>query len=102
MKSANMAPVYAASMYPELAEICRKHGYALSIHGSLARDFDLVAIPWTILAAEPKVILDNIAEEFNVVKIGELVIKEHGRMTYTIIMGFGECFLDFSFMPLIK
>lgn len=44
MKPANNAPVYAC-MYQELAEICRAHGYALAIHGSMARDFDLIAIP---------------------------------------------------------
>ncbi len=47
MKDANFGPLYAACLYPEMAEIARKHGYALAVHGSLARDFDLIAIPWT-------------------------------------------------------
>ena len=51
------APVYAA-LYPELAEIAQQHGYALSIHGSLQRDFDLVAIPWVWNAKEPEILVD--------------------------------------------
>ena len=46
MKPANRAAVYAAALYPDLAEIAREHGYALAVHGSLARDFDLIAVPW--------------------------------------------------------
>lgn len=38
MKPPNYAPVYAAALYPDLAELFRSHGYALACHGSLARD----------------------------------------------------------------
>ncbi|OKN23544.1 hypothetical protein AM343_001586 [Klebsiella variicola] len=34
MKPANFAPVYCA-LYPALAEIARKHGYAMAIHGTM-------------------------------------------------------------------
>lgn len=32
MKSANFAPIYLG-LYPPLAELVRKHGYALAAHG---------------------------------------------------------------------
>lgn len=46
MQAANYAPIYAACLYPELEEMFRTKGWALAVHGSLARDFDIVAIPW--------------------------------------------------------
>lgn len=101
MKPANNAPVYAAALYPELAEICRKHGYALACHGSLARDFDLIAIPWVERpTAEPLMVIDEMCSRFAMKLIGDLEVKEHGRKTYTLGIGFGECFVDLSFMPL--
>lgn len=41
MQAANHAPIYAACLYPELAESFRTKGWALAVHGSLARDFEL-------------------------------------------------------------
>lgn len=46
MKPATRAPFYAC-MYHGLCETARKHGYALTIHGTVTSDLDLVAIPWT-------------------------------------------------------
>lgn len=46
MKDPNRAPFYAC-IYHGLCETARKHGYALAIHGTVATDLDLVAIPWT-------------------------------------------------------
>jgi hypothetical protein len=88
MKPANFAPAYLG-LYPELAEVTRSHGYALAAHGSMARDFDLICIPWIEDASEPDVVV-------------KAIIREHGRIVYTLSISFGECFLDFSFMPLKK
>jgi len=30
-----------------MRELARKCGYAIGVHGSLARDIDLIAVPWT-------------------------------------------------------
>lgn len=53
MKPANLAPVYCA-LYPALAEIARKHGYAMAIHGTMARDFDLMGIREILLLGHPE------------------------------------------------
>lgn len=98
MKPANRAPICAACCYPYLAEICRSHGYALSVHGSLARDFDLVAIPWAETVSPPQEVLDSICGKFSVRVIGEPGEKQHGRVAYTLAW-LGEAFMDFSFMP---
>lgn len=95
----NFGPVYAAALYPGFARICVDNGYALAVHGSLARDFDLIAIPWTDEASSPDKILDEITTQFAVTLIGEVGHKKHGRTAYTLSVGFGECAVDLSFMP---
>lgn len=98
----NFAPVYAAALYPGLARICVDNGYALAVHGSLARDFDLIAIPWTDEVSTPDKVLDEITTKYSVRLIGEVGQKKHGRTAYTLSIGFGDCSLDFSFMPTVQ
>ena len=99
MKKANRAPIYAACVYPELAGICRKAGYALAVHGSLARDFDLVAIPWAENVINPELVIKEITKTFSVKQIGEPERKLHGRLCYTLSW-MGEAFMDFSFISI--
>lgn len=97
--SPSYAPVYAA-MYPELVGIVKKHGYALAPHGSLQRDFDLVCIPWVAHPSTADDVVKDICSAFALNTIGIPTVGFHGRKIYTLSMGFGECFLDLSFMPL--
>lgn len=101
MKEANYAPVYAC-MYPDLAAIARGHGYALAAHGSMARDFDLVCIPWIEKPSEPAEVVNEIVATFALTVIGEPDIKHHNRLVYTLSLSYGECFLDLSFMPTVQ
>ncbi len=98
MKPANMAPIYAC-MYPELAEQARSSGWALAVHGTMVRDFDLVYVPWVRDPCEPKVVVQKACSYFAVEQVGEPVETYHGRMIYTVKLKFGESFLDMSFMP---
>lgn len=103
MKPANYAPTYCA-LYPQLAEICRSHGYAMAVHGSMARDFDTICIPWIENPSEPQAVVDEIVKTFAVWQVtkDKWVKKPHGRIVTTLSIGFGECFIDFGFMPMIK
>lgn len=98
MKAANYAPTYCA-IYPALAEIARTHGYALAIHGSLGRDFDLTCIPWADTPAEPEKVVNAMLAEF-AFKLagGPPSLKAHGRIVYTLAF-FAEWAVDLSFMP---
>lgn len=98
MRPANNAPTYCA-LYPELAEIARKHGYALAVHGSLARDFDLIGIPWVEFPSDSQAVVDEIVSTFAIRQIGEPDVTFHGRRRYSVSIGHGECFLDLQFMP---
>ena len=98
MKPANFAPVYCA-LYPELAQIARKHGYALAIHGSMARDFDLICIPWAEKTSPPQIVVDDMTATFAMNAVTNPSLKQHGRLAYNISFGFGEFFADLSFIP---
>ena len=101
MKPASNAPVYAA-LYKDFAELARKHGYALAIHGSLQRDFDVIAIPWVENPSEPINVIKELCSTFAVESVSGPCSKLHGRIAWTIAIGFGESVLDFSFMPIVK
>lgn len=92
------APMYCA-MYPGLAKICKKHGYALAVHGSLATDFDLICIPWIDEPSDHQAVIDEIVKKYSVRHINSIGNKPHGRTVWTLLIGFGHCYMDFSFMP---
>lgn len=91
-------PVCFAVYYRKMADRARDLGYALTLHGSLLRDADMVAIPWTASAVDPSVL----AEELVTVTGGYLetvtVDKPHGRIARTIQLGAGH-YIDLSIMP---
>ena len=96
----NYGPVYAAALYPGLAEITRRHGYALAVHGSLARDFDLLCVPWVEQPSTPEEVIESITQEYAVeLRGGPPTEKPHGRRAWTLSVGFGECYIDLQFMP---
>lgn len=94
------APVYAAALYPDLCPLFHRHGYALAVHGSLARDFDLIAVPWREDISHPDEILDEIEKEFAIRRVGSFCEKVHSRFCQTLSVGFGICSLDLSFVSL--
>lgn len=91
------APVYCA-MYPELAAIAREHGYALAIHGSMQRDFDLVCVPWGEIIAKPSAVVAAFSDHFTLRIIGEPARKPGNRIVYTLSVAWGECAIDLSFI----
>lgn len=101
MKEPNYAPVYAC-LYPGLAQVARDHGYALAVHGTLGRDFDLICVPWVANPKGAQATVDAMCEAFAIYQSGAPEVREHGRLVYTICLQFGECFLDLSFTPSVS
>jgi hypothetical protein len=105
-----MAPFYAA-IWPRLSGVARDHGYALALHGTLGRDMDLIACPWTDDAAPGDVLVEALAEasdgwvpeyakasdEPEPVKMPRP--KPHGRTGWLIYFKRADCYLDVSVMP---
>lgn len=102
MKPPSLAAVYIG-LYPMLAEVAREHGYALAVHGTLARDLDLVAVPWIDAACEPGELAAALCDRIKYAThphAGPMgpASKPHGRQGWTISLGNGA-FIDLSVMP---
>ena len=98
-----IAPWYAMA-YVGLERVAWRHGYALALHGSMARDLDLAAIPWTDDADDPDKLIAAIVR-FVVAKSNVQMFhpqpmpKPHGRLAYTVSIGNPGHYLDISVMP---
>lgn len=105
------AAAYVA-LYPMLQQIAKDHGYALAVHGSVHRDFDLVAIPWIEEASDPLALIQAMKEATATVFTHEDFDhiepdkngspKPHGRVAYSLHTtnhGMYGGYLDVSVMP---
>lgn len=85
-----------------------RHGYALALHGSMARDLDLIAVPWTDDASDPDVLImafhKFIVSKAHVDIKGKYhaTKKPHGRLAYAMSIGYEGHYLDISVMPKIN
>lgn len=48
-----------AELIDQLRAIAKGHGWALGVHGSLVRDIDLIAVPWTSDASHWTAVYDE-------------------------------------------
>jgi len=98
-------PAMFAMLYQMLARAARASGYALALHGSMGRDLDVIACPWTdeAVPAEELVetlrtsvdgfIVKNHRSETNPTK------KPHGRLGWSIHLTGSGTYIDLSVMP---
>jgi hypothetical protein len=106
-----VAPAYVA-LYGLLAVAAKACGYALAVHGSVQRDFDLLAVPWTDEAVDEAELIEALKRAVGGAKTPSYIIdstgaevenpisKPHGRRGWSIILG-GGAYLDVSVMPKI-
>jgi hypothetical protein len=96
------APAYAC-IIPLAMEVIRPLGYACAVHGSMANDLDLVAVPWVEDCATPHEVYLALHEAFKwCTAPGELLggaeVKPHGRLAFNIALR-GGLRIDLSVMP---
>ncbi len=115
-KKTSAYPMLFAALLPAMVATARRLGYALAVHGSMNRDLDVVAIPWT----EEAVSADELAETLRVEFGGHTRLlmgqeidrnptpKAHGRRCYSYYFDTFEeegkqtswgPYLDLSVMP---
>lgn len=110
LRSLPRALCFAVSL-PLLQAVARNHGYALAVHGSMATDLDLVAVPWVDDADDAEVLVEALrvavngwirndpnAYEHDYVNRNPEP-KPHGRRAWSIYIGEGAIYLDVSVMP---
>lgn len=121
MKEPSKAPFYGG-IYPGLCDIARAHGYALAIHGSMERDLDLIAVPWTDEATDAESMVAAMKDRLGALDYGDLLQvgggltpeqaadivarankpnpeeKPHGRRAWLLYLHHG-CSVDLSVTP---
>ena len=110
--SANGRAAFYALTMGALIAVARAHGYALAVHGSCARDFDLVAVPWTEEATDAltlvRALKDATGAVTNTADSDELLPdcnpheRPHGRVAYSLHFtdhGGAFAYIDLSVMP---
>lgn len=92
---------------PQLRGVARVCGYALAVHGSLERDLDLIAVPWTDKASPPDELVQSLARTCRAAtgwgfwhNAGKFTEKPHGRVATTIVAT-AEVQIDLSITPLL-
>ena len=100
------AQVIYPKVIPWVREIARKLGYGVAVHGSLLRDLDLVASPWTKWAVDSEqlayVVWASLPHHFS--EFPQFEEKPHGRKAWHLHFGSdapGLLSIDLSIMPRI-
>lgn len=104
------SPVACLAFLPSIIAIAREKGYALAVHGSLARDYDFIAVPWAFAAVPAEELVEAIrarvggkicnvpeADPFDFTRRNPEP-KPHGRLAWSIHLG-GAPYIDLSVMP---
>ena len=95
-------PLGYINLLPAMVRAAEKHGYVIALHGSLQRDFDLVAIPWEEGATDCDSLITSLigAAGGRIEKKREARIpKPHGRLAWLIFLRGGDRYIDVSVMP---
>lgn len=96
---------FVETVLPHMRTVARMLGYTIAVHGSLARDLDLIAVPWTEEAKDPESLVTALCAEIkrrtgwgNGPKKGDYTQKPHGRIAMTIVATW-HMHIDLSIMP---
>jgi hypothetical protein len=93
-------PIAYVCHVPRITALAREYGYAIGLHGSLQRDLDLIAVPWSEVAAPAEELVMAIARVVGGFMLeGERAMdKPHGRRAWIIHLG-RALYIDLSVMP---
>jgi hypothetical protein len=99
----NPAPGWEDPRLPDFRriwELAREVGYAVGVHGSLKRDVDLIAAPWSEQAVDAATLVSHLCAGMNAAVIGVSENKPHGRIAFNLQFSDYTKHLDLSVMPL--
>lgn len=95
----------AIGIVASIKKAAHQQGYAVAWHGSLVKDIDLLAAPWTDDAVEPSVLVERVCTYAGVwvnPQHEQPVQKPHGRQAWSLHVLGTSVWVDFSVMPLLK
>ena len=102
--STNGRAVFYTVLWNSFRQAALDLGWTLALHGSLANDMDIMAMPWVEEAKPVEELITAISD-----LIGNTIwkadhlntppkIQPHGRLTYTLSI-FSDFYIDLSIMP---
>lgn len=97
-------PAFYATVYVSLIGVARDCGYALGLHGTMTRDMDIIACPWT----DDATTADRLIREMSNATGGHYDKPKknpHGRTSYALVLDncAGDAvYIDVSVMPRLK
>jgi hypothetical protein len=91
---------FYASIYDDLRNAAMDCGWALGLHGSLAKDMDIMAMPWTEDAKPAEEMIDALIgcfseNPFNDISRKPICNKPNNRVVYTIHI-WSDWYLDIN------
>lgn len=102
MKEVKPFPALYATIYPTIVEVGREHGYAVGLHGSLAKDMDVIAVAWTEDASPAadlvEAVCDRVGAYAHVAPDEAPKQRPHGRLSWALILT-GGAYIDLSVIP---
>jgi hypothetical protein len=93
----NGRAVFYAAMWNDLRQAAMDKGWALGLHGSLASDMDIMAMPWVENACSPIKMIVELRRCFDKpkeIKITE-TLKPNNRLVYTLSI-WADFYLDIN------
>lgn len=100
----NAAPGWVDPALPDFRLIwktARECGYSVGIHGSLKRDVDLIAAPWTDEAVGAPGLVNAMCTALNARRVDGPEHKPHGRVAVTLQIDGWYKPIDLSILPII-
>lgn len=94
----NGRPVFYAAMWNDLRQAAMDKGWALGLHGSLASDMDIMAMPWIENASSDLEMIEALKNCFTDSK--DIIVsicdnKPNNRRVYTLSI-FADFYLDIN------
>lgn len=80
-------------------KVARECGYAVGLHGSMKRDCDLIAVPWTDEAVLAFDLIYRLCEALNAQVLGPVAGKPHGRLGWNLQVDGYVKVIDISVVP---
>ncbi len=82
-----------------IRKLAREVGYAIGVHGSQKRDFDLIAAPWIESAVDATTLVKHLCNRLNALVIGDYAYKPLGRVAVIIQIDGWFKHIDLSICP---
>ena len=94
----NGRAVFYAAMWNDLRQAALDKGWALALHGSLANDMDIMAMPWTEQAAHPLDMILALKKCFTECETIKLIVTDNmpnNRVVYSLLI-WADFYLDIN------